>query len=208
VVDAPIDPVQLRLAQRRLLAALRRRLRREPLRSDVRVDALIADLRDGEPSRASRHRGRQPLTLGDGELRRVVDAMTASGQLVRSGHRVRLADPSTALDPIMGDRIDRLMTMLGEAGAAPPAVEGAAARIGIPVALIDQLRAAGELVPVGPRIDYPRAAWTEIAARLDLLEASTPLSARLVRDELQTTRRHAEAILRRRRAERDRRGVG
>jgi hypothetical protein len=71
-----------------------------------------------------------------------------------------------------------------------------AARLGIPAALVDQLRAAGELIAAGPRIDYPRDAWTEISDRLDRLAAAAPLSVRDVRDELGTTRRHAEAILR------------
>jgi hypothetical protein len=196
VGDEPIDPAQRRLAERRLLDALRRFHRRQPLRADVRVDRLIADLRASDPSRPSAHRGRQPLTLTDGELRGVVDELVASGALRRDGHRVRLPDRAPALDPIMGERVERLITTLREGGATPPPAESVAAKFGVPAALLDQLRGAGDLVSVGARIDYPRLTWSEIGEQLDRLAAAGPPSVRAVRDELATTRRHAEAILR------------
>ena len=194
--DDPIDPGQRLLAERRLLAALRRHRRRSPLRDDVRVDTLVGELRAGEPARATGHRGRRPLTLTDGELRSVVDGMVATGTLLRSGHRVQLPDGAPPLDPIMSERVDDLLATLAAGGATPPAAESVGARLGIPPALIDQLRAAGELISVAPRIDYPRAAWLEISHRLDLLGDVGAPSVRRVRDELGTARRHAEAILR------------
>jgi hypothetical protein len=196
VGDDPIDPGQRLLAERRLLAALRRHHRRSALRDDIRVDALVGELRAGEPVRATGHRGRQPLTLTDGELRSVVDGMVAAGALLRSGHRVQLPDGAPSLDPIMRERVDQLLATLAAAGATPPAAESVGTRLGIPPALIDQLRAAGELISVAPRIDYPRSAWLEISHRLDLLADADAPSVRRVRDELGTARRHAEAILR------------
>jgi uncharacterized protein YciI len=192
----PIDLGQRRLAERRLLAALRRHQRRSPLRSDVRVDTLIAELRTGEPARASSHRGQQQLGLTDAELRAVVDAMVAEGVLRRTGHRVQLPGGGLALDPIMRRRVDELLRTLTAAGAKPPPTEAVAARLGIPAALLDQLRASGELVCVGPRIDLTRESWGAIAARLDRLAANGPLSVAIVRDDLETARRFAEAILR------------
>ncbi|MGZ8562876.1 MAG: hypothetical protein ACXWWU_04570 [Candidatus Limnocylindria bacterium] len=205
--DRPIDPAQRRLAERRLLDTLRRLQRREPLRTDVRVDRLVSALRAADPSRPSTHRGRQPLTLDDGELRAVVDELVASGALRREGHRVSLSDSTSALDPIMRRRVDQLLAALRDGGATPPPAERVAAQLGVPAALLDQLRAAGDLVAVAPRIDYPRAVWAGLSARLDHLAATAPLSVRLVKDELGTTRRHAEAILSRHVAQRDRRGV-
>lgn len=190
------DPAQRRLAERRLLDTLRRLQRREPLRGDVRVDRLISELRAADPPRPSAHRGRQPLTLTDGQLRGLVDELVASGALLRQGHRIGLASAASNLDPIMRDRVAKLLATLGAGGATPPPAERVAARLGIPTALVDQLRAAGELVAVAPRIDYPRAAWSAINAQLDRLAAETPLSVRGVRDALGTTRRHAEAIVR------------
>jgi hypothetical protein len=96
----------------------------------------------------------------------------------------------------MGERIDRLMAELGSAGAVPPPVDGVAARLGIPAALVAQLRASGRLVEIGPRMDYPREAWAGISDRLDRLASEVPLSVQAVRDALGTSRRHAEAILR------------
>jgi hypothetical protein len=194
--DGPIDPGQHRIAERRLLTALRRHQRRSPLRPDLRVDSLVAEARADEPARPSRHRGRQPLTLTDGQLRAVVDQLVASGALLRSGHRVRLSAVEPELEPIMGARVDRLMAELGSAGAVPLPVDAAAARLGIPAALVAQLRASGRLVEVAPRIDYPREAWAAISDRLDRLASDVPLSVTLVRDAVGTSRRHAEAILR------------
>lgn len=197
--DRPIDPAQRRLAERRLIAALRRHHRREPLRADVRVDTLVAETRAAEPRGASGHRGSLPLAVSDADLRAVVDGLVASEALVRRGHRVRLADHAPGLDPIMRERVDRLLGGLRESGAAPPPVEGLAARLGIPGGVIVQLRAAGELVAVAPGIDYPRVMWDEISAHLDRMAMSGHLSVGRVRDDLRATRRHAEAILRHRR---------
>jgi hypothetical protein len=196
VGDGPIDPGQRRLAERRLLTALGRHQRRSPLRRDVLVDTLVGELRAGEPGRATGHRGRQPLTLTDSDLRSVVDDMVTAGDLVRTGHRVQLPDAGPPLDPIMQERVDRLLAILVSAGAMPPPVEGVAKGLGIPTALVDQLRGTGDLVPVAPRIDYARDTWDEISGRLDRLVESGPLSVGQVRDELGTARRHAEAILR------------
>ena len=195
--DGPIDPADRRLAERRLLEALRRFHRRQPLRADLRVDRLIADLRAAEPSRPSAHRGRRPLNLTDAQLRTVVDGLVDSGLVRREGHRVSLTEEAPTLDPIMQQRVDELMGALALGGATPPPAERIAAGLGIPPAMLDQLRASGELVAAAPRIDYPRASWADIDAKLGVLAAAGPLSVRTVRDELGTTRRHAEAILHR-----------
>lgn len=138
------------------------------------------------------------MTLADADLRQLVDEMVATGAVLRQGHRVRLPDPGPSLDPVMRGRLDELMATLRSAGASPPTVEGVAARLGIPGAFIDQLRNSGELVTVGPRIEFPLETWKEITRQLDRLAGERPLSVSLVRDELGTTRRHAEAILRHR----------
>jgi hypothetical protein len=196
VGDGPIDPNQRRLAERRLLTALRRHLKRAPLRADLRVDTLVSELRDAEPGRPSGHRGQGPIKLSDGELRGVVDGLVAAGTLLRSGHRVRLPDAAPPLDPVMRQRVDELLGTLVAAGSMPSAADAVARRLGIPPSLVDQLRSAGELVPVAPRIDYPRSVWADISRRLDRLSSDGAVSVRGVRDELATTRRHAEAILR------------
>ena len=175
---------------------MRRHQRRSPLRPDLRVDTLVGEMRASEPGRVSTHRGRQPLTLSDLELRSVVDGMVAAGALLRTGHRVQLPDTGRPLDRTMRERLDRLLATLAAGGATPPSADAVAARLGIPPGLVDQLRGAGELVSVAPRIDYPREAWLEIARGIDDLGTGGNPSVRQVRDGLGTTRRHAEAILR------------
>jgi hypothetical protein len=160
------------------------------------VDSLVSELRRAEPTQAAGHRGQQPVSLTDAELRSVVDGMVASGTLLRAGHRVRLPEATLTLDPIMQERLDRLVATLEAGGATPPPAEGVAIRLGIPLALLDRMRSAGDLLDVGPRIDYPRAAWLRISETLDRLAADEVPSVREVRNELATTRRHAEAILR------------
>ena len=198
-----MDPAQRRLAERRLMAALRRLHRREPMRADVRADAILRELRADPGERLpARHRGGGSLRdVTDAALLEVVDSLVASGTLVQRGHRLRLPDHTpTLLDPEMRERVTRLMADLATAGAQPPRVDGVAARIGVPAGVVDQLRAAGELVQMAEGIDYPRALADELRARLDEMASKGPLSVARVRDELHTSRRHAEALLRSRRS--------
>lgn len=195
--DRPIDPDQRRLAERRLLAMLRRIHRSEPLARDIRVDALIARVRsEPEDPRPGSHRGAGRLLLGDEAMRAVVDELVDAGRLVRRGHRVRLPDHTPLLDPQMRERVERLLVGLRSAGAEPPRVEALAARLGIPPPVIEQLRTAGELVAVAPGIDYPRDVHAALLERLDRMAARGPMDVARVRDELRASRRYAEALLR------------
>lgn len=189
-----IDPEQRRIAERLVLATLRRHHREQPLTAGIRTDALVAGVRTaGRQRPPPRHRGSTPLTLDDAGLRRVIDDMAADGRLLRNGRRVHLPDARPGLDPQMEARVARLLDGLREAGASPPRLDGLAARLGIPPTVIDQMRAAGVVRQVGPGIDYPSDVWVMLSARLE--EMRGPLSVARVRDELRTSRRHAEAIL-------------
>jgi hypothetical protein len=189
-----IDPAQRRLAERLVMAALRRFHREQPLSADLRVDALVTRVRSAAGRRPPpRHRGAQPLTLEDADLRRVIDDLVTDGRLARNGRRIRLPDAKPGLDPEMDERVGRLLEGLRAAGAAPPRVEGIAARLGIPPTVIDQLRAAGVLRQIAPGIDYPADVWSALRARVED-QPGQPSIGRL-RDELHTSRRHAEAIL-------------
>ena len=202
-----MDPAQRRLAERRLLAALRRLHRSEPMRAEIRTDAVLREARADPGERLpAGHRGGGSLSIAsDGELLDVVDALVESGRLVRRGHGLRLPDHQSGLaDMEMRGRIDEMMEQLRTGGAVPPRVDGIAARLGIPPGAIAQLRAAGELVQLAAGIDYPRAVAEKLLARLDELARVGPLSVTRVRDELGTSRRHAEALV----AYRDRKGVG
>jgi hypothetical protein len=194
VTVGAIDPEQRRVAVRLILAALRRFHREQPLAVDLRTDALVVRVRAAAARRPpSRHRGSTPLTLDDADLRRVVDDLVAAGQLARHGRRVGLAGTEPALDPEMADRVARLLEGLRSAGAAPPRVDALAARLGIPPVVLDQLRAGGQLRQVAPGIDYPADVWSALHARVDAMRGERSVAR--VRDELRTSRRHAEAIL-------------
>jgi hypothetical protein len=195
VTVGAIDPEQRRVAERLILAALRRFHREQPLSVDLRTDALLARVRAAAARRPpSRHRGSTQLDLEEPELRRVVDDLVVDGRLVRHGRRVGLPGAEPTLDPEMAARVERLLEGLRAAGAAPPRVDGLAARLGIPPTVLDQLRAGGQLRQVAPGIDYPADAWSAIHARVDAMRGERTVAR--IRDELRTSRRHAEAILR------------
>lgn len=190
-----IDPEQRRVAERLILAALRRHHREQPLAAGTRTDALVVRVRVAAGRRPPpRHRGSTPLTLDDADLRRVIDGMAADGRLLREGRRIRLPDATPGLDPQMAERVERLLAGLRAAGASPPRVDGPAERLGLPPAVIAQLRGAGTLRHVGPGIDYPSDVWAVLSARVEDMKG--PRTVARVRDELRTSRRHAEAILR------------
>ncbi len=189
-----IDPEQRRVAERLVLATLRRFHKEQPLSADLRIDSLVSRVRAAASRKPPpRHRGATPLTLEDADLRRVVDDMGADGRLVRTGRRVRLPDARPGLDPEMQERVDRLMDGLRAAGAEPPRVDGLAGRLGIPPTVIDQLRAGGMLRSIAPGIDDPADVWSALRARVDEMPGN--LNVARVRDYLRTSRRHAEAII-------------
>ena len=173
------------------------------MKPDFRVDALIGTARVA-PRAAPGHRGATPLALDDAALLGVVDGLVTTGKLARIGHRVRLADHRPRLDPQLKERVDRLLDGLREAGAQPPRVDGIAARLGVTPAVLAQLRQSGELVQVAAGIDYPRDVWEALRSQVEGLARSGPLSVARVRDQLRTSRRHAEAIIGHARAERRR----
>jgi hypothetical protein len=194
VTIGAIDPEQRRVAERLILAALRRFHREQPMSVDLRIDALARRVREAAGRRPPpRHRGATPLTLSEPDLRRVIDDMADDGRLQRTGRRVGLAGHAPALDPETEERVARLLEGLRSAGPMPPRVDALAARLGIAPVVLDQLRASGALRRIGPGIDYPEDVWSTILARVDGMRGAVTV-ARL-RDELRTSRRHAEAIL-------------
>jgi hypothetical protein len=195
---------QVAAAERQLLAALKRLHRREPLRPSFRVDRVLDEMQEGATRPSAGHRGGQRVTLGMDALLAVIDSLVEEAKLVRDGRQLSIPGLGSALEPVMRERVDRLLEGLRTAGAEPPRVDSLAARLGIPPGVIDQLRAAGELVAVAPGIDYPRDAWQRLDERIAALARRGPLSVSRVREALHTSRRHAEALLAYRRAARER----
>jgi hypothetical protein len=178
-----------------MLAELRQFHRATPLAPGMRVDTLIRRVREAVDARPRRHRGAGRLTLTDAELRIVLASLEGDGRIVRTGRRVSLSGRGAGLDPVMLARIDVLLAGLRAAGASPPAVEGPAARLGIPRAIIEQLRAGRVLVRAAPGIDYPADVWDALQARVETLALHGPVTVARVRDALGTSRRHAAVLL-------------
>jgi hypothetical protein len=193
-----MEPGRRHLAERRLVAALRRLHRRDPLKPDLRIDAVLAELRTDPGERLPPgHRGGGTLRdVGDAELIGLLEALADSGKVAVSGHRVRLAGHEPVIgDTQMRERVERLLAGLRETGAEPPRVEGVAARLGIAPGVVDQLRSAGELVAIGDGIDYPRDILADLLRRMSEIGRHGALTVPRVRDGLRTSRRHAEALL-------------
>jgi selenocysteine-specific elongation factor len=191
VADQTDADAERQLAERRLLTALRRFHRRDPLADGIRTDALVSQLR--EPSaRPSSHRGAAPLRLSDAELRNLIDDLVRRGVIERQGHRLRLPGhrpvPSDAALEAGGALLDELRA----AGASPPRADAVARRLGIGPWVVDALRRSGELVELAPGIDYPRDVLDALLARLRAAGCETVAEAR---DELGTSRRYAAALM-------------
>lgn len=185
-----MDPAQRLLAERRLVSAVARFHRREPMAPDLRADALIALVRERGQLPTS-HRGGAPLSLTDAQMLDVLDDLVLRGEVEREGHRVRLAGHRPELGAAMRERADALLAELRDAGASPPRPEPIARRLGLPDGVVDALRQSGELVAVAPGVDYPGDALDALLGRL----RGRNMSVADVRDELGTSRRYAAALL-------------
>jgi hypothetical protein len=203
-----VDPALQRLAERRILSALARLHRRDPLRADQRTDAVLAELRaDPAENRPAGHRGSRSLRgVPDQQLLAVIDSLVFGGTIERSGHRIRQpGHAATIRDPEMAARVETLLSGLRAVGVEVPRVEALSARLGIPPGVIQQLRAAGVLVRVADGIDYPSDVLAAVLDRVTAMAATGPLNVARVRNELRASRRTAEALLDYRRAQRARR---
>lgn len=189
-------PDQLRLtAERRLLLALARLHGRDPLVPDIRVDAVVAELRRSGTARPASHRGGGTLPLTDAELRQIVDDLVERGELLRAGHRVRLPSHVAALPDAWRERADALIEALRAESPAPPRADAVARRLGLPEAALDYLRTSGELVALAPGIDYPADVARELLAVARRLAEAGTLSVATLREAIGGTRRYAAAII-------------
>ncbi|HET8587323.1 MAG TPA: hypothetical protein VFM74_05535 [Candidatus Limnocylindria bacterium] len=179
------------LAERRLIGVLQRYHRHAPMAEGMRTDALLAALRD-PGGRPPGHRGAAPLALDDTELLELIDLLVERGLVERSRRRLRLAGHRRELQGAARASADALLAALRATGARPPRVDGVARRLGVAPWVVEALRQTGELVGVAPGIEYPRDV---LDALLDRLAETGIRSVASARDELDTSRRHAAALL-------------
>jgi hypothetical protein len=167
--------------------------RSNPLAEDVRIDTLLARLRE-VPTPGRGHRGGARFELSDADWMTVVDRLAAAQRLVRRGRRVRLPEHRSELGPEMRRRADTLLEHLRSAGLSGARSDVLARRVGLPPPLLDALARSGELVRLGAGVDLAgdvyRGAWRRI---LELPE-DTRLPGTVAR-VLGTSRRVASALL-------------
>lgn len=183
------------IAERRLLSAVARLHRRDPLAADVRVDTLVAAVRESAGGRPAGHRGAGAVPLSDQELRAIVDGLVARGTLHRSGHRVRLPEHVAVLPEAWRERAAALLAVLRAESPTPPRAAAVARRLGLPDAALDHLRRSGELVSFAPGVDYPADVATELMVVARRLADEGTLSVRTLRTATGGTRRTASAII-------------
>jgi hypothetical protein len=142
--------------------------------------------------RPSSHRGSRPSPTQEG----LVDALrelVVAGQVGEADGGYRLADRTPGLGSEMDGRIATLIEALVAGGVDPPPTSVAAREAGVPPSVVDQLREAGWVVEIGPRIEYPRQTLDELEAAVE--------EARTVTGEVDRTALRASTGLSHRRAD-------
>ena len=80
------------------------------------VNGLLQRVRDGHLPPVA-----PPSISSQTRTHNAANELVAAGALRREGHRVSLPGPGPALNPIMRERVDRLMATLANGGATPQA---------------------------------------------------------------------------------------
>ena len=193
----PPAPAGRRAAERHVMRALRRMHTEQPLVADFRADAVVARaLETPRDARPASHRGAGADPLTPELAAAALDGLVERGEVVRDGRRVRLPDRHAGLAPEMRAQADAMIGRLRATAPAVPPLDRVAREFGIPAPVVDYLRRSGELVSIGPGLDYPADVLARLIADVTaLMAAEGPLSVGRYRDALGTGRRHAVALL-------------
>lgn len=181
-------------AERRLVVALRRLHAAQPMQPDHRIDAVRGAVQAAPTARSPRHRGGSLRAIDDVTFDAALDALVAAGRVTRNGRRIQLTGDRPVLGDQMRARANALLDALRAAGATPPRAESVARHLGVPIAVVEGMRAAGELVSIAPGIDYPADVIAGLVERLNLAAPGEPTRAAII-DELGVSRRYADALL-------------
>ena len=188
---------ELRAAERTVVRTLTRLHREQPLEAGFRIDAVLARAAASPAdTRPRSHRGAGAATDDPELLAHAVTALVERGDVERDGRRIRLAGASPRLGADMRARADALIERLRAAAPRVPPTDTLARDLGLPAAVLDYLRRDGEIVSIGPRIDYPSDVLDGLLERAaGARDAEGGLSVARLRDLLGTGRRHAHALL-------------
>jgi selenocysteine-specific elongation factor len=161
--------------------------------TDAEISAEMA-ARAGT-ARPSSHRGTRPAPTQEG----LVDALrelAAAGQVGAVDGGYRLPDRTPGLGAEMDGRITTLIQTLVAGGVDPPPTSVVAREAGVPPAIVDQLRDAGWVVEIGPRIEYPRQTLVELEAAVEAARTATgEVDRTALRTATGLSHRRADALL-------------
>ena len=134
----------------------------------------------------------------------LVDVLISVGRVAAEGSGVRHPDHAVRLDPGQQRARDALLAALEAEPLRPPRLADAARDANANAALVRELTAAGELIPLTPDIAMTAGAVTAAAERLRAAYATEgPLTAARAKEIWATSRKYAVPLL----EELDRRGI-
>jgi len=150
---------------RLVIRALSRLQARAPLQAGFGEAEIAAELgARSSQSRPPSHRGGSQPDLD--ELGPSLQALVDSGAVESTPDGFRLSGTVPTLGPDMDARVAEMIALLRAGGVEPMPVSAAARQAGVPPAVIDQVRAVGMVVTIGPRIEYPVSTLADLQRAL------------------------------------------
>jgi selenocysteine-specific elongation factor len=120
--------------------------------------------------------------------------LNAAERLIQEGSVVRLSDHGVTLSPIQQQQREQVLEWVGRNPFAPPSLDELVE--GYDQELIYALIDLGDLVRVPPDLVFTRAAYDSLMQQIaQLIHEQGSVSAAQVRDQLQTSRKYAIALL-------------
>jgi len=175
-------------------------------RSADELSSRILEILEGEQRKdplawgtsAEELRGRLGKTFDRRLLEWALDRLGQEGAVFRRDDLVRAGSPEVELTPAQREAAERILSVLGRAGAAPPDTE--ALRDEIPgediEALLRLLAAEGRVVKVTTTVFYHRDVIDRIRRQvIETLDAEGELSVPAFKDLVGVTRKHAIPLL-------------
>ena len=180
-----------------VLKALARLQSRAPLRPGFSAEDIAAEIRTQAGKRPpAGHRGAASVAVEPDQIQPAIATLAVGGQIVPAAGGYRLARTVATLGPEMDGRIAEMILLLRQGGADPMPAATAADRSGVPEAVLDQVRDAGLIVTIGPRIEYPAETVAELSAAVDrLTDADGGTDRTALRAATGLSHRRADALI-------------
>jgi selenocysteine-specific elongation factor len=149
-------------------------------------------LRSGVPREEIRSR----LRLSAREATALLDALADREIVVVEESTVRLPGHQVRFSPEQEARVAGFLAALGEAPYAPPALDELAGRFGLDEEILSVLLARGEIVRVAETIAFRGDAFSQMRDQIvHHLGAAGTISVAEVRDQFDTSRKYALALM-------------